>query len=129
MTRKSHVAPHFDHLDSRNALMPLILLLASYNVDASTNGVTCPLFCTSFQLPWPKEYNGAVGNTIGITLHWCQHYWHHITKVVIMHIISVVSTYEMQCYHWCCRWHHMKLMELPLPSKYEKVILHLILIT
>ena len=40
MTRKSHAAPHFDHLDPRNAMVPLMMLLASGNADASTNGVT-----------------------------------------------------------------------------------------
>ena len=35
MTRKSCVAPDFDHLDPRNAMMPLMIPLASYNMDVT----------------------------------------------------------------------------------------------
>ena len=37
---KSHVAPNFSYLDPRNAMVPLIMLLATHNVDASTIGIT-----------------------------------------------------------------------------------------
>ena len=33
----SHVAPHFDHLDLQNAVVPLMVLYTSY--DANTNAV------------------------------------------------------------------------------------------
>ena len=50
--QKSPVAPHSDYLDPRNVLVPLMMLLALYNVDASTNSVTWPetSCCISFQL-------------------------------------------------------------------------------
>ena len=62
MTRKSHSEPHFDHFDPRNAMMPLIMLLTSHNVDASTNSATWPkiLCCISFQLSRPQECNGTI---------------------------------------------------------------------
>ena len=34
--QKCHVAPHFDHLDARNAVVPLMILLTSCYVDART---------------------------------------------------------------------------------------------
>ena len=39
ITRESHVALHFNHLDPVNAMMPLIMLLASHDIDTSTSGV------------------------------------------------------------------------------------------
>ena len=49
---KSRVAPHFDFLDLRSAMVLLVMLLASHDANASAYGVTrtkksC---CTSFQL-------------------------------------------------------------------------------
>ena len=36
---KFHVAPHFNHPNLKNAMVPLTMLSASFAVDASTNGV------------------------------------------------------------------------------------------
>ena len=33
MTKESHVAPHFDHLDLRNAMMSLVMPLALREAD------------------------------------------------------------------------------------------------
>ena len=65
---KSHVAPQFSYLDAWSALVPLTMLFASCNTDASTSGVTCPAKAcfTWFPLSWPKEWNGATDNTVGI---------------------------------------------------------------
>ena len=35
-----HVAPHFDHLDLRNAVVPLVTPSAAHDTDASANGIT-----------------------------------------------------------------------------------------
>ena len=64
MTR-SHVALHFDCLSLRNLMAPFTMLSASCGA-ADTIGVTWskkPCF-TWFQLSWPKEFNGAIYNTI-----------------------------------------------------------------
>ena len=37
---KSHVAPHFDHLDLTNAVKPLMMLSASSDTSSSASGVT-----------------------------------------------------------------------------------------
>ena len=49
---KSHVAPHFDHLDLRNAVVPLMTPQAPYDADANSNGTTLlkRSCCTSLQL-------------------------------------------------------------------------------
>ena len=38
--QKGHVASHFDYLDPRNVMVPLMMLFSLHNVDASTIGVT-----------------------------------------------------------------------------------------
>ena len=35
MTRKGSVVPHFDHLDPRNAIMPLMMVLKLCDTDGS----------------------------------------------------------------------------------------------
>ena len=48
---KSHVVPHFDHLDIRNTMVVLTMLLMSHSVNASANGITCPEeSCPTFHL-------------------------------------------------------------------------------
>ena len=39
---KSHVSPHLDWLDLRNAVVPLMMLLAAHDTNASLNGITWP---------------------------------------------------------------------------------------
>ena len=76
-------------------MIPLMMLLASDDIQHPCQWchMTKESFCTSFQLSWPKEHNGAIDDTIGITWHWCQHH---------------VLAYGMQWWHWWCRsimWH------------------------
>ena len=52
---ESHVAPHFDYLDLRNILLPLIMPLVSCDTDTSINGIT-------FQMSGNKECNGPIDN-------------------------------------------------------------------
>ena len=40
MIKNSHVAPHYDCLDLRNAVVPLMIPLMSHAADAGTNGLT-----------------------------------------------------------------------------------------
>ena len=37
--QKSNIAPHFDYLDLRNAMMPLMMLAASHDADTNVNGI------------------------------------------------------------------------------------------
>ena len=38
--QESHVEPHFDHLDIRNAVVPLMMSLVSLDADAGANDIT-----------------------------------------------------------------------------------------
>ena len=48
--QKSHIVPHFNHLDVRDAMMPLMVPSGSPDANASANGITWPKrsCCTSF---------------------------------------------------------------------------------
>ena len=37
--QKCHVASHFDHLDPRNAVLPVMMMFAIWYADARSNGV------------------------------------------------------------------------------------------
>ena len=102
----SHVAPHFNHLDVRNAVVPLIShdqrchvatyfnclnlrnaivpsMLASHYANAVASGDTWPEHScqTPFWLSWPNKCSDTIDDTTGIMLCqcWCQ--WHQITKI------------------------------------------------
>ena len=40
--QKSDVASHFNHLDPRNVMVSLMMMLASCNSNANISDVTCP---------------------------------------------------------------------------------------
>ena len=44
---------------------------------------------------WPKECNTAIICTIGIIWQWYQNQWHHMTKKVMLQLISVVLTWGL----------------------------------
>ena len=55
---KCYVAPHFDNLDVRNAVVWLVMLPASCDADASTSSITWSKksYFTSFWLTWPRKW-------------------------------------------------------------------------
>ena len=133
---KSHVAPHFNCLDLRNAIVPLIMIFASCDHWFQFQGhqMTKMSCCTSFQLPWLMECNGAIENTVGFT-------WMSlascsadvgansiIRQTIMLHLISIALTWRMQWCHWWYCWHYVKLMLVPMSSNDQKVMFHLILI-
>ena len=91
-------------------------------------------FWNSFWLSWPKDCNGA---TIFIlwTQHSCQ--WHHMTKShiaphfghldlkegsdaiddtrVMLHLITIIITLEMQWCHWWHLYNHLDLRNALMP--------------
>ena len=87
---KSHLVPHFNYLDLTNEVVPLMILLASPDDDAGANGITewkkwCHISCWS---SWPNKWNGAIADTVGIIWHWNQYQWNHMSKKVMLHIVS-----------------------------------------
>ena len=120
--QKSYVIPCFDFLYLTNAVVLLVVVLASCNADTSTNGVTglknsC---CTSFQASRPNGYSDAIDGTVDIT--WCQHRckWCHMTRKVMMHLVSIILTYQMQWCHWQCCQDHVMLTPVPVMSHGQK---------
>ena len=61
--QKSHGSPFFNYLDQRNAKVSLIMLLASCDVDASTNGVI-----------WLKSNVSPHFDCLVLKPQWC-HWW------------------------------------------------------
>ena len=86
---KSHVAPHLDFLDLRNAMVPLMMLSAS--CDTCTDGVALSYY-TSFWSSWPKEYNGCIDYIVSILWCWCWHQWYNMTKTFMLHLILIIWT-------------------------------------
>ena len=93
-----------------------MIMLIWCNANANTNGVTWPesICCTSFQLSWPKESNGAIDNTVGITTG-----GNGVTdQKVMLHLILIgielknamdtindtIGFMWLWCQH---QWHHM----------------------
>ena len=92
--QESHVVPPFDSCDLRNTMVPLMTMLVSCNTNTGANGISWPKksCCTSFQSYLPKEFNGPVNDAVGIMWCWHWHQWHHMTRKVMLHLISVVFT-------------------------------------
>ena len=91
--QKSHVTPHYNHLDPRNTMVPLMMLVASCNANTRTNYVTWPKMscCTSFHLSWPVECSHATDNTIGIMWHHYWWQWYHWLKIMLHMILPVID--------------------------------------
>ena len=86
---KSHVAPHFDHIDQINVLLRMPSVLCDTNT-----GITWPKrsHWASFQPSQTNKLNGAIDNAISIM--WCWHLCqqHHMTKRVMSYLVSIVFT-------------------------------------
>ena len=54
--QKSYVMPHFNHLDLRNAMVPLTIISALCDASASSNGIT-----------WPKNHVAPHLNYLDLT--------------------------------------------------------------
>ena len=93
---KSHVALHFHNLDLRKAMMPLTMLLASYDADASASVITWPKqpCCISVWSSLHVECNGIIDDTVSITWHWHQCQWCHMTKKC--HIALYFNNFELR---------------------------------
>ena len=76
MKKSCHTS--IDWIDLRNSMVSFTMLSASHDTDSNDITWWKKSCCTSFQLSWPVDFNGATYNTIGITWHWCQ--WDHMTK-------------------------------------------------
>ena len=87
--KKVAFPPHFNCLDIRHAMVPVMMQLVSCDANTNTSDIMwhwhlCQWFtwpkkawCTPCWSSGPKEFNGAIGAIIGIML--CQYQLHHMT--------------------------------------------------
>ena len=111
---KSYVAPHFDHLDLRIALVPLMMPLLSCDTDIGTNCITWPKksCCTSFWLSWTKECNGVISimQLILVLMVWDdQKIMLHLTSIVLWKAVVPLTTQ-----------YHVMLMPVPMALHDQK---------
>ena len=121
----SHVAPHYNHLDLWNVLVPLMMLLPSCDANTGVSNQRSHV-APHFSHPWCKECNGATpmascdtdGNTSGISVtlpekSYCTSFEESEPVFLILGI---------QWYQLLCCWKHMTLMPVQMLSNYHKVM-------
>ena len=83
---------------------------------SSTNSIIWPKksCCTSVWLSWPKKWVVLLILPFSMRWHLCQ--WHHMTKKVILHLICIVLSWQMQLFHWWSYQHHVMLLVAPMAS-------------
>ena len=61
-------------------MVPLAMLFASHDADASASGIIWPRksCCNSLQSSWAKKFNGAIYNAVCMMWHWQWCQWHHV---------------------------------------------------
>ena len=81
---KNNVASHFEHLDLRNAMMPLMTLSASHDANVNLNGITWPKRSCHTTL-WLYFIDNA------ISIMWCKgwYHWCCVTKVMFDFILVI----------------------------------------
>ena len=96
--KKGHDAPCFDCFDLRNAMVPL-MLLASWDANASASGIT-----------WPKSHVSPHFDHLDLRMQWC--HWQClliptiVNSIVItwpkvtFYLILIVINYGMNWCHW-----------------------------
>ena len=67
---------------------------------------------TLFWSSWANTCSCTIDNPIGITWCQCQNQMHHMMKKVMLHLILIIFTKQMQWCHWWCHWHHMVLVPM-----------------
>ena len=78
--QKGQVAPHFNCLDLKKAVVPL------------------------------KKPTVSCDTNAGITWHQCQHQCCHMTRKNMLHLTSIILTQGIQWCHWWDHWDHIPLM-------------------
>ena len=89
-----------------------MMSLKSPDADVGVNGITWPKesYCISFWSSWPNRQNCVIDDSASIMWHWHQHEWNHMTKQIMLHIVSVFLTLQINWYYWQCYCHHMLLV-------------------
>ena len=78
--QKSHITPHFDHLDLINAVVSFTISLASCYANTGAMGIT---WC------------------------WCLCQRNHMTRKLMWHLLLIILTQQMEWCHWWHCLHHV----------------------
>ena len=117
---KSHVIPHIDQLDIRNAMVPLMILMMSCYAGAGTNGITWPKshFAPHFNCLDLRNSVVLLGMLLvshdtnsGTTWCWQWYHWCQMTKESHFHLIMIILTLGLHWFHWEHHWHHIMLSQ------------------
>ena len=100
---------YFDHLDVWNPMVPVLMPLAPCDVSANANGITwLKMSCfTSFWSSWANK--AIVPLTIPSGSHAMPAPNVSHDQKVMLHLILMILTKQMQWCHWWCHWHYMML--------------------
>ena len=95
----------------RNAMVPLMMLLALCDVDASANGINYQshVMLHLISISWPKECNGTIFD--GICIMWCKYQCQCCISFWLSWLMKCRSANDdttgiRWCWFWC-HWHHM----------------------
>ena len=105
-----HKSPCYTSFHSwhKECRVPLMMQLASHGPHA--NGVTWPeKSCTSFWLSWLHKCSNVIDDAIDMTWCWCWCQLHLMTKKVMLHLLFIILTNQMDWCHWWHCWHHVTL--------------------
>ena len=118
---RGHVALHFNCLNLRNEIVPLMMLLVSCGTDASANDIIwlkchvashfdyLDLINTVVQFTMPMASGDAITAASGITL---------LKSPVLPHFVH--PDLIMQWWHLQCHWYHVIAKLVPMTSKTEE---------
>ena len=90
--QNSHVAPDFDCLQLRNAMVPLMILSAFCNANASTSGII-----------WPKTIKNLISIIMTYGMQWCHWWscWHHLRQMLMPLASHDQYIHIYLCIHVC----------------------------
>ena len=131
--QKSHVAPHFNYLNLRNRMVPLIMPSASCDAHASANGITWPKSLVALQFHHLGLRNAMVWLMMLFAPHDADVSTNGIIGPKMLHYTSLWLSWPRKWmvpltvpfginWHWC-QWHHMIIKSycisfwLPWPGK------------
>ena len=115
--QKSHVAPHFYHLDIENAMMPF----ASNDTDTGTISITLP------KIHFTPHFDHLGHNECRVILTMPQTSCNvdagtmvSHDQIVMLHFILIILTFGWQWCHCQCHLHHVMLVPVPMATYKHK---------
>ena len=105
---RSHVVPHFDHLDLRSSVVPLMTLSALHDAYTDASGITWEVMLHLISIVLTKGIQGC---------NWWCNWCHMVPMPIASHDQRIHGTPQFSCLglgiQWCqgwCHLHHMMLI-------------------